>query len=204
MRRRQNGRHFADDLFKCIFSNENVWISLNIWLKFVYKVQIKNIPALVQIMAWCQSGDKPLSKPMVVRLPTLVCATRSRWVKPQYKGNGKDCDINHSFYQYSFLEVTELSPGTVELSALLHEDHCNPVVARSPVQTCCFKSDIESLLLQERHCNPVDSKAPLQHCCFNGTITVPLLQEHHYGFVASTAPLQSCCFKSTIAILLFQ
>ena len=26
MRPRQNGRHFADNIFKCIFLNENVWI----------------------------------------------------------------------------------------------------------------------------------------------------------------------------------
>ena len=26
LRPRQNGRHFADDIFKCIFLNENVWI----------------------------------------------------------------------------------------------------------------------------------------------------------------------------------
>ena len=26
---------------------------------------IDNIPALVQIMAWCRSGDKPLSEPMM-------------------------------------------------------------------------------------------------------------------------------------------
>ena len=25
---RQNGRHFADDLFKCVFLNENVWIAI--------------------------------------------------------------------------------------------------------------------------------------------------------------------------------
>ena len=28
LRPRQNGRHFADDIFKCIFLNENVWIGL--------------------------------------------------------------------------------------------------------------------------------------------------------------------------------
>ena len=32
--------------FKCIFLNENVWISLKIWLKCVPKVPINNIPAL--------------------------------------------------------------------------------------------------------------------------------------------------------------
>ena len=50
LRLRQNCCHSADDIFKCIFVNENVWILLKIWLKFVPKAQIDNIPALVQIM----------------------------------------------------------------------------------------------------------------------------------------------------------
>ena len=61
----QNGRHFADDIFKCIFMNENVWILMKISLKFVPKVPINNIPALVQIMAWRRPGDKPLSEPII-------------------------------------------------------------------------------------------------------------------------------------------
>ena len=48
----QNERHFADDIFKCIFFNENVWISIQISLKFVPKGPINNIPALIRIMAW--------------------------------------------------------------------------------------------------------------------------------------------------------
>ena len=36
------------------------------WLKF-HKGPIYNIPALVQIMAWCRTGDKPLSEPMMVQ-----------------------------------------------------------------------------------------------------------------------------------------
>ena len=54
---RQNGRYFAD-IFKCIFLNENARISRKIALKFVPKVRINNIPALVQIMAWRRPGDK--------------------------------------------------------------------------------------------------------------------------------------------------
>ena len=81
LRPRQNGRLFADDIFKRIFLNENVGISIKISLKFVHKGQINNIPALVQIMAWCRPGDKPLSEPMVVRLPTHICVTRPQWVK---------------------------------------------------------------------------------------------------------------------------
>ena len=41
-----NGRHFPDDIFKCIFLNGNVLISIKFSLKFVPKGQMNNIPAL--------------------------------------------------------------------------------------------------------------------------------------------------------------
>ena len=66
LRQRQNGRHFADNIFKYIFFNENLWISIEISQKFVPTCPINNILALVQIMAWHQSGDKPLSETMMV------------------------------------------------------------------------------------------------------------------------------------------
>ena len=81
LRPRQNGRHFPDDIFKCIFFSENVWVSLKISLRFVPNGQINNIPALVQIMAWHRPGDEPLSEPMVVGLLTHICVTRPQWVK---------------------------------------------------------------------------------------------------------------------------
>ena len=37
---RQNGRHLADDIFKCIFVNEIVWIAIDISFKFDPKGQI--------------------------------------------------------------------------------------------------------------------------------------------------------------------
>ena len=43
----QDGRHFADDIFKCIFLNENVWILVTISLKCVPKGPIDNNPALI-------------------------------------------------------------------------------------------------------------------------------------------------------------
>ena len=81
LRPRQDGRHLPDDIFKCISLNENVWISIEIKLKFVSKGSIYNIPALVQIMAWRRPGDKPLSGPMIVRLPTHIYVTRPQWLK---------------------------------------------------------------------------------------------------------------------------
>ena len=52
LRLRQIGHCFPDDIFKCIFLNENIWISIKISLKFVSKGPINNFPALVEIMAW--------------------------------------------------------------------------------------------------------------------------------------------------------
>ena len=44
---RQNDRHFADDIFKYIFINENVWISIKISLRFVPK-GLDRMPSLGQ------------------------------------------------------------------------------------------------------------------------------------------------------------
>ena len=68
-------------MFKCIFLNENVWIPIEISLKFVPKDSIDNNPALFQTMAWRRPGDKPLFEPMMVRLPTHICVTRPQWVE---------------------------------------------------------------------------------------------------------------------------
>ena len=35
-----NGHHFPDDIFKCIFLNENVFIAIKISLKFVPRVKL--------------------------------------------------------------------------------------------------------------------------------------------------------------------
>ena len=47
LRPRENGRHFPDDILKCIVLNEIVLIPIKISLKFVPKGPIDDIPALV-------------------------------------------------------------------------------------------------------------------------------------------------------------
>ena len=114
LRPRQNGLHFPDDIFKWIFLNENVWISINISLKFIPRDPMHNIPTLVQVMAWCRPGDKPLFEPMMVKLPTHICVIRPQWVKRtfgayqvylmvmgnsfQWRHNGRDGVSNHQPY----------------------------------------------------------------------------------------------------------
>ena len=82
LRLRQNGRRFADGNFKCIFLNENIWISIKISLNYVPKGPINIIPTMGQIMAWCRLGNKQLSERMMFSLLTHICVTRLQWVNP--------------------------------------------------------------------------------------------------------------------------
>ena len=59
--------NWADNIFKCISLNENVWILIKISLKFVPRGPIDNKPALVQVIAWCRTSDKPLLEPMLTQ-----------------------------------------------------------------------------------------------------------------------------------------
>ena len=54
-------------IFNCILMNEKFCILFQISLKFVAKGLIDNMPALVQVMAWHLTGDKPLPEPMMTQ-----------------------------------------------------------------------------------------------------------------------------------------
>ena len=58
---------FTDDIFKCIFMNNKYCILIQTSLKFVPKGLIDNKAVLVQVMAWHQISDKPLSGPMLIQ-----------------------------------------------------------------------------------------------------------------------------------------
>ena len=57
----------SDNIFKCIFFNENFYILIRISLKFVPKGPITNKWALVQVMVWRRNCDKPLPEPMPIQ-----------------------------------------------------------------------------------------------------------------------------------------
>ena len=50
----------ADDIFKHILLNENVGIFIQMSLKYIPKGLIDYMSALVQVMAWRRTGNKPL------------------------------------------------------------------------------------------------------------------------------------------------
>ena len=93
LRLRQNGHHFPDDIFNCIFLNENVWISTKISLKFVPKGPINNMqidmPTFVVIIGLENNCSMPSLNQcwFVVINPTLL------WIN----GNKK---LRHTFFIY--------------------------------------------------------------------------------------------------------
>ena len=69
------GRDKMAAIFQKILSNTLSWMKMyEFQLRFHWnpKGQINNIPALVQIMAWCRPGDTPLSEPMMASLCWLI------------------------------------------------------------------------------------------------------------------------------------
>ena len=62
LRPRQDGRHFADDIFRCILLNENVWIPNKISLKFVPKGRILNQWWLVHWRIYASPGLNELKQ----------------------------------------------------------------------------------------------------------------------------------------------
>ena len=57
----------TDDIFKCIFLNENNKIQIPISLKFIPRSPMANKTALVQVTAWHRIGDKPLPELMMTQ-----------------------------------------------------------------------------------------------------------------------------------------
>ena len=57
---------FADDVFLCIFLNENFWNANKMSLKYVPRYTIDNKPPLVEIMGCHRKEDNPLYEPMII------------------------------------------------------------------------------------------------------------------------------------------
>ena len=57
----------SQTIFSDAFSWMKICILIKILLQFVPKGPIDNKPALVQVMAWRRTGDKPLSEPMLTK-----------------------------------------------------------------------------------------------------------------------------------------
>ena len=95
---------FQDDIFKCIFMNEKFCVLIPISLKFVPKGPIKNIPALVQIMAWRLSGDKPLSEQMLIQFTDAYTMYAALVGDELRMVNGKHVTLTKNMFDTSHLQ----------------------------------------------------------------------------------------------------
>ena len=75
----QNGRHFADDIFKRISWLKISESRFNFHWNLFLRVQLTMKSALVQVMACRLFGAKPLPEPMLTELHT--CGTKGRWAE---------------------------------------------------------------------------------------------------------------------------
>ena len=86
LRTRQNECHFANDVSKWIFLNENYEFRLNFqWSLFLRAQSTILLHWFKCSLVWCRRDDKPLSGPLTIILVTHVCVTRSQWVEARTK-----------------------------------------------------------------------------------------------------------------------
>ena len=63
-------------------------------------------------MSWRQPGEKPLSEPMMVRLPTYICVNRPQWVKiilhnpPENKQKQLFACIRNVYFHFTYYFFT--------------------------------------------------------------------------------------------------
>ena len=183
LRPRQNGRLLADNTFKCIFLNESVWILIEISLKYVPWGQIDNKPALIQIMAWHQAGDKPLSEPMMA-----LCVTRPQWTKasspiqrewlPFCKPHFQEhfLDRNYLYYYSNLMEVCFPGRPIYKKSGLVQEmknlhgkidwfsvSLLDPILIPEKTSYCKTSQSLEAVRLVSDHSEIW--QATRQKCC---------------------------------------
>ena len=120
------------DIFKSIF-NKSVRITITISLKFVPKGPIYYKSALVQVMAWHRTGEKPLSESMLTQFTDAYI---------RHYGGNKITKSGRSFHwglvhlvqsaslrQNSpkiFHTVFETLPVGAKLLPILTPDYCHP------------------------------------------------------------------------------
>ena len=88
-----------------------IWKSTCTWLKYL-------APTLVQIMAWRRPGDKPLSEPMMIGLPTHICVTRPQWV------NCSVAVLPWPLWQPKYFPCTYINHGKFDLNVFPGKLQC--------------------------------------------------------------------------------
>ena len=124
----------ADDIFKCIFLNENDRILIQISLKFVPNGPINNNQVLVYVMAWCRIRDKLLSEPMLTRwcAPRYMNASRASQARDQ---NFTVCAIHGMAKKYKRIVLIFMEHNCTNLQSLLNMQQVAYAMWRTRLKT---------------------------------------------------------------------
>ena len=109
---------------------------------------MNNIPALVQIMAWCRPGDKPLFEPIVV--------TRPEWVNNDTEPPSNFC--NKIYYRFSTMDIPFAKLETYENSfgklsacseipcSIAPEDYSTPLLFPALIIAFCSLGGVSKMV----------------------------------------------------------
>ena len=65
-------KKISDDVFKCIFVNDKIHIWITIPVNIVPEGPVHDKLSLVEVMAWRQTGAKPLPEPMMTMVSDVT------------------------------------------------------------------------------------------------------------------------------------
>ena len=137
------------------------------------------------MMAWYRSGDKPLSEPMMVSLPTHICVTPPQWVKWTRKwhsiacpwGQAMECHLRvHLILNLSLPFASQTSYG-VSFRSILEKNYC--VINWSTFKLTSWLHCAR--LTSPLHQNTVYDKAPSTASQFNRTLSFTATAEKFAG-----------------------
>ena len=172
LRPRQNDHRFPDVIFKRTFLNDSVWISLNISMKFVPKVRINNILALVEMMALIRPGHKPLSEPMIVSLLTYISVIRPQWVNGtimaiSFKKRPKLFGKSNNIFRYSLSTAPLIAPELTTRSFIPYQLMQNTCwMSRKKTTTMCpgYNEPMSCINRSMRILSGIFRSHALKHC----------------------------------------
>ena len=119
----QNGLHFVDDTFKCIFMNENFCTLIQFSLRFVPNDAIDSMSVLFQVMTWYQKTTSPWWRHLMETFAALltICAGNSLVTGefPSQRPVTRSFDIFFDLCLKQIVEQTMETPVIWDASALI-------------------------------------------------------------------------------------
>ena len=101
-----------DAISQTIFSYPFSWMKIyefRLIFHWILFLRVKlTIPALVQIMTWRRTGDKPLSEPMLIILLTHICVTRPRVVSYPFPDSNIYSSLGYSTFYSQIIRFHRL------------------------------------------------------------------------------------------------